>query len=180
MQQPRKGDWIQTFTGKQFWPLDARVEDVDIEDIAHALANQCRFAGHCKFHYSVAQHSVYVSRFCSPQNALCGLLHDGTEAYLVDLPRPIKKLPAFAAYSEAEANLAIVVCDAFGLPHKEPDDVHEADMRICATEVRDVMTRSNALWLQKMPEPYELVITSMTTQEAKQAFLLRYKELTRA
>jgi hypothetical protein len=178
--QQRKGDWIQTYVGVQFWPLDARVEDVNIRDIAHSLANQCRFAGHTKFHYSVAQHSVYVSYLCNPQNALWGLLHDATEAYLVDLPRPIKKLSTFSAYVEAEASLSIVVCDAFDLPREEPADVHEADMRICATEARDLIDNPCMSWLQAMPSPYELKIVSMTPQEAERIFLLRYKELVRA
>ena len=83
----RKGDWMQTHSGIQFWPLDPRPEDILIEDIAHALSNQCRFAGHCCFHYSVAQHSVLVSENVPAQDAMWGLLHDAGEAYLVDLPR---------------------------------------------------------------------------------------------
>src|ERR1700693_75116 len=63
---PRKGDWIQTFTGRQFWPLDPRPEEVCIEDIAHGLSNECRFAGQCRSFYSVAQHSVLCARNVLP------------------------------------------------------------------------------------------------------------------
>ena len=59
----RKGDWMQTFLGIQFWPMEPRVDEIQIEDIAHALSNQCRFAGHCSTFYSVAQHSVMVARY---------------------------------------------------------------------------------------------------------------------
>ena len=59
--QGRKGDWILTYSGIEFWPLDPRPEDVRIEDIAHALSMQCRFAGHCDRFYSVAEHSIRVA-----------------------------------------------------------------------------------------------------------------------
>jgi hypothetical protein len=86
----RKGDWMQTYTGRQFWPIDPRADEIDIVDIAHALSQQCRFAGHCKSFYSVATHSWHTSNVCNSENALWGLLHDAAEAYLVDLPTPIK------------------------------------------------------------------------------------------
>jgi hypothetical protein len=86
----RKGDWIQTFTGKQFWPLDPRPDEVYIEDIAHALGNICRFNGHCLRFYSVAEHCFHVSHKVVPGLALMGLLHDAAEAYVCDVVRPVK------------------------------------------------------------------------------------------
>lgn len=82
--------WIQTFTGKQFWPLTPKAEDVCIEDIAHALAFKCRFGGHCKTFYSVAEHSCRVAEILRPEHQLIGLLHDAAEAYLPDVAAPIK------------------------------------------------------------------------------------------
>jgi len=61
MDLQRNGDWIQTFSGLQFWPLDPRPDEINIEDIAHALSLQCRFGGHCNRFYSVADHSIHVS-----------------------------------------------------------------------------------------------------------------------
>lgn len=85
-----RSDWMQTYTGRVFWPLEPRPEDVDIVDIAHALANLCRYGGHSKVFYSVAHHSVLVSQIVPPADALWGLMHDSAEAYVIDLIRPIK------------------------------------------------------------------------------------------
>jgi hypothetical protein len=118
---------ITTFSGIRFWPLIPNPADIRIEDIAHALSNQCRFAGHASKFYSVAEHSVHVSKLSAPEDALWGLLHDASEAYLVDLPRPLKLLPEFAPYREAEHRLQRAVAARFGLPPDQPASVTEAD-----------------------------------------------------
>src|ERR1019366_10480236 len=119
--------FIGTFSGLRFWPLGPNPAKILIEDVAHALAHQCRFSGHASKFYSVAEHSVHVSRLCLPEHALWGLLHDASEAYLVDLPRPLKLLPEFAAYREAERRLQRAVAVRFGLPEDQPASVTEAD-----------------------------------------------------
>lgn len=134
--EPRRGDFIQTFTGGQFWPLDPRADEIDIRDIAHALAMQCRYAGHCIRFYSVAEHSVLVARWLLPRYgaaiALAGLLHDASEAYLVDVPRPIK--PALEGYKRIENQVYAVIAQRFNLPREIPAEVHEADSRILLDE----------------------------------------------
>jgi hypothetical protein len=70
---------ITTFSDVRFWPLLPNPDDIRIEDIAHALSNQCRFAGHAREFYSVAEHCVRVSQLCRPEEALWGLLHDASE-----------------------------------------------------------------------------------------------------
>lgn len=117
----RTGEYIRTFTGRQFWPLDPRADEVEIKDIAHALSNMCRFNGHTKRFYSVAEHCVRVAdlfrvegKFGYP--GLLALLHDAAEAYLVDLPRPVKHSGALGRlFCEAEARVAAAVDRAFGL-----------------------------------------------------------------
>jgi len=74
-QEDRIGDWIQMNNGKPFWPLDPRLSEITLEDIARSLSMQCRWNGHCKEFYSVAQHCVLVSRTASetlPQAAFWG------------------------------------------------------------------------------------------------------------
>jgi 5'-deoxynucleotidase YfbR-like HD superfamily hydrolase len=173
----RIGDWIQTYSGRQFWPLDPRLEDVDIIDIAHSLSNMCRFAGHVKKFYSVAEHCVRVSYVCDPQFALWGLLHDASEAYLVDLPRPIKHSGALDAYKAFEKDVQDVICERFGLPKTEPPNVKEADTILLLTEQRDLMGRQTKPWKDKAT-PLDTVILPLNPEQAELEFMIRFKELT--
>lgn len=177
----RRGDWIQTYTGRKFYPLDPRPEDVCIEDIAHALSNVCRFAGHVREFYSVAQHSVLVSSFAEGPAALWFLLHDAPEAYLGDITRPLKRdLTALGRpVHEVEDGLMVVVAEAMGLPPGcDWDAVKRADDAVLATEARDLMSPLHPEWswvldAVKMSEP----IVPVPPGVAKQQFLARYYEL---
>ena len=117
---------LTTHSGRLVNPLDLRVEDIDIEDIAHALANLNRFGGHTKFPISVATHSIHVSMLC-PDHPLDGLLHDAAEAYLVDIPRDLKAEVIMAGYRDAETRAQLVIAEKFDLCLEMPLDVLEAD-----------------------------------------------------
>ncbi len=174
----RRGDWIETYSGVQFYPLDPRPEDVRLADIAHSLAMTCRFNGHAKFHYSVAQHSLFVADLLPEPLRIYGLLHDAHEAYTGDMTRPVKRslaVGAYDAYSEMVARCERVVLDAFGLPLLSSEDgdlVVEADNRMLATERRDVM-RSKLEWLNLDAEPLGDPIVPMRSEEAAHAFIWR-------
>lgn len=138
------GGWITTFTGGRFWPLAPRACDVDVRDIAHALALKCRYSGHCKSFYSVAQHSVLVSAFLEREGydrrvRLVGLLHDAAEAYLVDMPRPIKYAPEMDGYRKLEDAVQAAVYAKFGLPAQELACVKKADEAMLELEMRHLM-----------------------------------------
>ena len=120
-----KTDWIQTYTGKKFFPLKPNPADICIEDIAHSLSMQCRFAGHSKQFYSVAQHcnAMVNCWFPHPEQrelAKYALLHDASEAYLTDIPRPLKHLPEFQFYRKAKKRLTKMIYIKFGLNPVEP------------------------------------------------------------
>lgn len=171
----RKGNWLQTYSGRKFWPLDPRPEEVDLNDIAHALSNLCRFAGHSLEFYSVAQHSVLVSQIVPPKAALWGLLHDAAEAYCVDLPRPIKHDPGAAWYREVEQRIMCAVCERFGLAPVQPASVSWADQVLLSTERRDLMTHSPGWHVHERPlikriEPW-------APKEARHQFIQRAEEL---
>lgn len=171
--------WIQTYTGKKFTPLNPVVADIDIKDIAWSLSNQCRYTGHCNAFYSVAQHSVMVSRKVHPDNALWGLLHDGTEAYLIDIPAPLKRLPEFGFYKECEQRLMLAICERFGLPNDEPENVKQVDRAVLVTEAATLMRPLHPEWVFKEPEykGYQDAIDPMTPTQAFEAFLREFRGL---
>lgn len=178
----RKGDWMQTYTGRQFWPLDPRASEVCIEDIAHALALQCRFAGHCSEFYSVAEHSYRVAQYLVGQGhpvgtCLIGLLHDASEAYLVDVPRPLK--PHLKEYGPAEEAVMAAVFERFDLrwaDEKEHGIVKHADNALLATEARDLMAPLPAPWVD-LPAPLAGTIRPMSWHVAERGFLRMFQWL---
>lgn len=174
----RKGDWTQTYSGIAFWPLDPRPEEILIEDIAHALSRQCRFAGHIRNRefYSVAEHSLLVSQHVPHEYALWGLLHDAAEAYIGDMVRPLKK--NISQYEEIERQIMHAVCSRFGLPQEMPTCVQEMDTCLLFSE--------RAMLLAPPPYPWEheqeskiVAIIGLFPETAKREFLFRYHELIR-
>jgi uncharacterized protein len=133
----RKGNWLQTASGRRYYPLDPRSEDVDIGDIAHALGMQCRFGGHVQRFYSVAEHCVHVASLVPLEHGMCGLLHDATEAYIVDVPRPVKV--ELTNYKQIENLSWLAICRRFGLSPNMPACVKHADEAMLLVEQRELM-----------------------------------------
>lgn len=164
--------YIMTNNGVKFDIFSYNINDINIFDIAKALSNICRYAGHVKNFYSVAQHSVLVSMYASDPRY--GLLHDASEAYMLDIPSPQKKSQMFADYRKLEHKLQASIYERFGLDIKnEPHDLHDADQRVCATEIKQVLTHS----LDFAHDPYAMEIIAMTPREAEVAFLQRFSAL---
>jgi uncharacterized protein len=174
--------FIETFTGTAFRPTHPDINDIWIEDIAHALSNQCRFSGHVRDFYSVAEHSLRVSWALEDWGEdedvqLWGLLHDASEAYLVDLPTPIKHSELGLQYRTAEAALMRLICQRFLLAVAEPTAVRVADGVLLATEVRDLMPNRKENWSLLMLRPLEPRITPLPPKTAEALFLARFREL---
>jgi hypothetical protein len=110
---------------------------ISITDIAHSLSQLCRFGGHTREFYSVAQHSLMVSLHVPREYAFIGLLHDATEAYLQDVIRPLKQL--LPNYADIEAHMWETIAWHFHLSDTIPECVKEMDMIMCATEMRDLL-----------------------------------------
>lgn len=161
--------WIATATGIRFNVLEPRAEDVSIHDIAHALSNQCRYGGHFKRLYSVAEHCVHVARLAPPDRKIEALLHDGSEAYLLDIPRPIKK--AMPEYRAIEDRLMTVIGDRFGFSWPVSAEVTEIDNRILYDEVlQGMVPPPNIPW--GIPgEPLGISLEFWTPARAKASFL---------
>ena len=167
--------FIQLHSGIAFYFLNPNPDDILIEDISHTLSMLCRFGGHCSEFYSVAEHSVRCSYAVPDEYKFEALMHDAAEAYLVDMPRPIKN--TLTGYRELEGNLDAVIRRKFGLPDKMSDMVTWVDNAMLATERRDLMSSSAEPWAW-LPDPLDTKIVPWTTEEAREAFVSRYKELT--
>ncbi|MDB6445182.1 phosphohydrolase [Pseudomonas sp. 21TX0197] len=137
-------NWILTHTGKRFDLFEPDVAMIDPRDIAHALAHLCRFNGHTREFYSVAQHSCLVADLVPAEHKLAALLHDATEAYLGDMTRPLKEwMPYYRGFEDVIWGR---VCERFGLEVDLPSIVRQADLIALATERRDLMPPDPAPW----------------------------------
>lgn len=173
-----KDAWIQTYTGRAFNVFTCKPEDVAIEDIAHALSMICRFAGHTRKFYSVGQHSILVASILPDNLKLAGLLHDASEAYLVDLPRPIKyNMPE---YQLIEKSVESVIAQAFNLPNPLPKEVKCADSMLLCTEYNQLMGKihDDFASFTYMPNgPSVLEIQPWTPDQTEETFLDMFYEL---
>jgi len=143
---------MQTFTGRQFWPMKPRLMDIDLADIAGALSKQCRYGGHCKKFYSVAEHCVHAAVFAPDHLKLQALMHDASEAYLVDIPSPLtKQIPA---YYEAEAWCMEMIAAKFNFKWPLDPAVKAIDMMLLDDERQQNMAPMNCppeLWGNSVP-----------------------------
>lgn len=167
-------DWMQTFTGGRFTPLEPRAQDVRASDIAHALGMLCRYNGHVRRFYSVAEHCVLLSHAVAPEHALVALLHDATEAYVGDMIRPLKvDMPA---YQEAEHRVWEAIAEHFGIPVDVPAEVKTADTRILLDERAALMNAPDEWGIEHL-EPLGVRIHAWAPATAAGEFLVRLHEL---
>jgi len=170
-------DWMQTFTGRQFWPADPSPSDICIEDIAHALAHLCRYGGHVADFYSVAEHCCHMCEKAPPELKKWALLHDATEAYIVDMPRPVKRnLPG---YSELEKRLEWAVAKRFALPLPMPAGVKELDNRILLDERKEFMCIQRHSWGQEIEalQPLGVTLLGLMPHAAENWFLELWEQV---
>lgn len=168
--------WIQTYTGRRFNPTNPVVEAICIEDIAHALSMQCRFSGHVKEFYSVANHCILASYLCDTKDKLHGLLHDASEAYLVDIPSPIKRSGQFNNYLEFEKRMEAALAKKFGIAESMPTSVKLVDELLLVTEARDLMSTKTHKWSNNA-KPLPFIIKPLSQQDSKKLFIERFNEL---
>ena len=180
----RQGNWFQTFSGTQFFLTDPHPDDVSIEDIAHALSLICRFGGHTRAFYSVAEHSVRCYHYVASLYPSCPilqlhtLLHDASEAYLGDVVRPLKVSTPF--YADLERRTMRVIYDALGVPPMDAwqhEIVKDADNRLLMTERRDLIRHRDIPWSTN-DEPLPGRIEPYSSKQAELMFLAAYRRLT--
>lgn len=170
--------WMQTNSGIAF-EFPPTLDMIELQDIAHALAHQCRFGGHTKSFYSVAQHSVLVSHVCAPEAAFQGLMHDAAEAYVADMIRPLKVMPEMRPYRKMEDAVWRKIAEKFNVPVEFHPSIKLADDIVLLTEKRDLLAPSPRPWTlvnskastaDLLPDP----IIPWDPEKSKANFLARY------
>lgn len=169
---------ISTVSGRFFDILKPEEYEYDIEEIAHALSNLCRYTGHTNRFYSVAEHSVLVSRIVPVGLSLVGLLHDASEAYLGDVSSPLKKL--LPEYRAIEDRVQRAIAKHFGIEYPYPTEVHEADKRVYWQERREIANCGvqDKLWHQDLSATRKVEAKGMAPHMARRMFLARFREIT--
>lgn len=178
----RNGSFIVTYTGQRFWPLDPRSEEIHIEDIAHSLSHCCRYTGHVADFYSIAEHCVRASYVVDKEFAFDALMHDASEAYLIDVPRPLKALPAFQEYLEIEDSLMYLIADRFNFRWPMPPEVKDVDDGMLLEEWKSLMPLTDELTGQFFDAVRAYnghVLVPWDNKFAEETFLERFTELER-
>lgn len=187
-------DWIATYHKPKGFvrPLELVPEDIYVEDIQHALSNLCRFNGHCREFYSVAQHSVHVSEWLSRngyslRTQFLGLIHDASEAYVGDMVRPLRRHSSMDAFNFAckdiQRKITNKLCAPFpGAPHRwwvDPEiksPVKMADNDILSSECQQLFNITPDHW--DLPSPKDFFhIKPISPRDAKILFEERFHEL---
>ena len=174
--------WIVTYTGLLFYHLAPTPEMISIKDIAHSLSQTCRWTGHSKFHYSVAQHSFYCSYLVTSDLALAALMHDSAEAYIGDMNRPLKHYtPAGASYMKVEEMIERVIFKKFGLSYPLPEEVKIADTQMLYTERDQIMNLGTHVYEPRKwgydETRADIQIVKWTPRHAEKMFLSRFESL---
>ena len=170
--------YIKTYSGVDFLlpnyhndpdcPNINRMNQVRLIDIAHSLGNLCRFTGHTRVFYSVAQHCYHVAENCD--DPWEGLMHDAREAYANDLATPVKSV--LSDYRPLEQNIHEAIAHKFGLARNTPENVKEVDRRMCLTEALTLVDPKADQWpCFEGVEPIQMSITPWTPAQAKVNFL---------
>lgn len=171
-----RGPYITLYSGGKFYPADCRIDQATVTDIAHALALNCRYNGHVADFYSVAEHCVLVSQLVPEKYALWGLLHDVTEAFVPDIPRPLK--PYIHGFQQFEDQIMEQVALRWDLPKEIPPEVKHIDRNIVRTEA-EALFSDPPDWL----EFYDVVcspdrVLGLSPKAAERLWLARYQEIT--
>lgn len=173
--------WIITADGGEFDFRAIEQQSIDFGVIAHSLSHQCRFNGHTREFYSVAEHSVRVMRLVSQPNRLAALLHDAAEAYVGDMVTPLKKyLPLFSTFEDM-IQQRIFAAAGLDIGNSISREIKTADLIMLATERRDLLvSRDDARdWsvlhgISPMPQR----ILPWSAEEARQMWLSCFQQLT--
>lgn len=174
--------WMELHSGTQFRFKAPTVDMIHFEDIAASIGKMCRYAGHVHTFYSVAEHCCLLMRYArdnmpsvTQRELLTLLMHDATEAYMTDIPRPIKHtLPQFKAFEHV---IEAVIAERFNLITPHPTFVKMLDTRILRDERAQAMNPSENDWGTDKLEPLGVKLCLWTPAEAIDNFTGDFQEL---
>ena len=176
---------MYTFSGVRFYLIDPRPEEVNMTDIAHSLSQQCRFTGHTKRFYSVAEHCCRMVDFAADWATHLRdwiLMHDAAEAYIGDMNRPLKRGcgEVGVRYQEVEERILEAIHRRFSLNWPIHEEVERLDARMLVTEAQQVYDHhppwiKEGIWSHIDPIPTELGFWD--PRKAEEQFLNRADEL---
>ena len=168
-------DWIETHSARYFQYLHPNPENLLIEDIAHGLSHICRFSGQCLEFYSVAQHSCIVHDNAPDHLKLEGLLHDASEAYISDIPRPVKTI--IPQIKELEHRIQMQVSQRFKFSFPYSNQIQLLDTQLMLAEAQQLFTQQVAWWVDGL-DPLDVIVTPCWTPKlAKSEFLRRFDDI---
>lgn len=168
--------WLLTHSGLHFDLIDPQPDMIDVVDIIKGLSRESRFSGQTKIFYSVAQHCTLASEIVPEEFAFEALMHDASEAYIKDIPRPLKQI--LPDYRLVEARIEAVIRDRFGLPAAQSYPVTQADRIMLATERRDLMPKDDTEWsCLNNVQPMDKRIRAVNSNHAESMFMQRFFEV---
>lgn len=178
----KQNPYIVTFSGLRFYPLSPTKETIHIADIARSLSQQGRFSGHTSRYYSVAQHCVLVSELSSGRAALAGLLHDAAEAYILDIPRPIKQLSSMSGYRKMDEAISKLIFKKYNVSFDKEIQtcVKNSDNIALYIEAYNLMSIGSFANIERFSEYVDFILPAWSSKEAEKQFLLRFKDLIRS
>lgn len=173
-----KDSWIRTYSGNKCFFFKPEKSNIDIVDIAHALSLVCRYNGAVRRFYSVAQHCCIIAQKLLDETgerhiAYQGLMHDSSEAFISDIPRPYKK--HFEGYKEAEERFEKWLAEKFYYRYPYSMGVKDHDVICLVTEMRDMLEGED--WMKVGPHPYPETIQPLDWGAARANFLVYYHML---
>lgn len=161
--------YIRTFKDRKFYFEHPEDYEFDIEEIAHSLSNQCRWTGHCRKFYSIAEHSIHCARMSPVGFTKEAFLHDASEAYVVDLSRPLKQL--VSDYKTIQKNIEAAVAKFYEFPYPMSLEVQDIDNRMLVTEWQQLFNETDISLGPYNNEPYSFILNCWLPEKAEKEFL---------
>lgn len=182
-EQERVGGYIGLYSGKRFYALDPKVEDITVDDVAHSLSNLCRFTGHSERFYSVGEHSIRCSELAealglSPKMQMYALFHDASESIVNDLARPVKQnVPQYKVIEDKIMKVIWELLDLEEPTEEEYEILKKIDNTLLINEMKTLTKHLSLPTVEHFDVYIDLLYGYSAGVNCKKAFLIQYDVL---